>query len=126
LLADEVLLALAAALPSDADALGAFMPPKFVARNASAVLAAIAARTDSEIQAEVRANAAQAAPDKTVVKGLQEQVRQRAAVLGLEPEILATRRDLVAVALGNPPPHLRTGWRATELAALNAGKSAGG
>jgi len=45
-------------------------------------------------------------------------VRQRAALLGLEPEILATRRDLVAVALGTPPDHLRTGWRSKELASL--------
>ena len=123
LLADEVLLAIAAALPSDADALGAFVQPKFVARNASTVLSAISSRADTEIQAEVNANAAQAAPDKNVVKTLQEQVRQRAAVLGIEPEILATRRDLVAVALGTLPPRLRTGWRATELAEL-LGRSA--
>jgi len=121
LLADEVLLAIAAALPSDADALGAFVQPKFVARNASTVLAAIGSRADTEIQAEVRANAAQAAPDKNVVKALQEQVRQRAAVLGIEPEILATRRDLAAVALGTLPPRLRTGWRAKELITLIEG-----
>ena len=57
-------------------------------------------------------------PDKTLVKSLQERVRQHAAVLGIEPEILATKRDLVGVALGDPPLHLRTGWRAKELAPI--------
>jgi len=118
LLADEVLLAIAAALPRDAEALGAFVPPKFVARNAGAVLAAIAASGDDGTREQVRANAAQPAPDRNVVKTLQEQVRQRAVALGLEPEILATRRDLVGLALNNPPAHLKSGWRARELAGL--------
>ena len=120
LLADEVLLAIAAALPRDAEALAAFAQSKFLVRSAPAVLAALESRTDPELQTTVRANAAQAAPDKTTVKALQERVRQRAAELGIEPEILATRRDLVAVALGTPPRHLREGWRARELAPLLA------
>ncbi len=124
LLADEVLLAIAAALPRDADALAAFVPPKFVARNAGDVLAAIAASNDPATQELVRANAAQPAPDRHAVKALQEQVRQRAVALGLEPEILATRRDLVGLALGLPPAHLRSGWRARELAGLGAGSAA--
>jgi len=118
LLADDVLVAIAATLPTDADALGAFVPPKFVARNAGAVLGALASRTDAALQADVRANAAQRAPDRTVVKALQEQVRQRASALAIEPELLATRRDLASLALGDPPPHLRTGWRARELASV--------
>jgi ribonuclease D len=82
------------------------------------VLAAIASRDEAALQTEVRANAAAPAPDKHAVKALQEQVRQRASALGIEPEILATRRDLVGVALGDPPPHLRTGWRSRELASV--------
>jgi ribonuclease D len=118
LLTDELLLDIAAAMPRDAAALGALVPEKFAARNAATVLAAVAAHTQPELQAEVRANASQAPPDKNVVKALQEQVRQHAAKLGIEPEILATRRDLVAVAAGRPPAHLTQGWRAAELAAL--------
>jgi ribonuclease D len=121
LLADDALLSIAAALPSDPDVLGALVSPKFVARYGDAVLAAIAARAQPELQTEVRANTAQAAPDKNMIKALQEQARQRAATLGIEPEILATRRDLVALAGGNPPAHLRAGWRANELASLMTG-----
>lgn len=118
LLTDDALLAIAAALPRDAAALAAVADSKFIARSAPAILAALATRNDAELQAEVRANAAQPMPDKALVKSLQERARRRAAQLGIEPEILATRRDLVAVALGDPPPHLRTGWRSRELAPL--------
>ena len=120
LLADDALLAIAAALPRDADALASLAESKFIARSAPAVLAAIASRDDTELQAEARANAAQPMPDKLLVKSLQDHVRQHAATLGIEPEILATKRDLVGIALGDPPPHLRAGWRAQELAPLLA------
>ena len=118
LLADEALLAIAAALPRDANAVAALAESKFIARSTPAILAAIESRNDAELQAEVRANAMQAMPDKTLVKSLQERVRQHATALGIEPEILATKRDLIGVALNDPPLHLRTGWRATELASV--------
>jgi ribonuclease D len=118
LLADELLIAIAARLPDDADALATLGPSKYVVRSAPTILAALASRNDAELQAEVRANAAQVVPDKNLVKALQERVRQRAADLRLEPEILATKRDLIGVVLRCPPDHLRTGWRAKELAHL--------
>ena len=118
LLADDALLAIAAALPRDAAALAALVDSRFIARSAPALLAALATRNDADLQAEVRANAAQPLPDKTLVKSLQERVRQHAAQLGIEPEILATKRDLVAVALNDLPLHLRTGWRSRELAPI--------
>jgi ribonuclease D len=124
LLADDALLAIAAALPRDAQALAALADSKFIARSSPAILAAIESRNDAELQAEVRANAIQAVPDKALVKSLQERVRQHAAVLGIEPEILATKRDLIGVALNDPPLHLRTGWRARELAPILNGATA--
>jgi ribonuclease D len=120
LLADDALLAIAAALPRSVHALTALAESKFIARSAPAILAALESRNDAEVQADVRANAIQAVPDKALVKALQERVRQHAAVLGIEPEILATKRDLIGVALNDPPLHLRTGWRARELAPILA------
>jgi ribonuclease D len=116
LLADDALVAIAAALPGDAEALAPLADSKFLARSAPALLAALEWRHDAALQREVRDNAMQAVPDKTVVKSLQERVRQHAAKLGLEPELLATKRDLIGVAVGDPPPHLRSGWRGHELA----------
>jgi ribonuclease D len=118
LLTDELLLAIAAAMPRDAAALATLVPEKFAARNSAAVLAAVAAHAEPNLQTEVRANASQGAPDKNAVKALQERVRLHSAKLGIEPEILATRRDLAAVAAGRPPAHLTQGWRAAELKAL--------
>ncbi len=118
LLADDALLAIAAALPRDAETLASLADSKFLARSAPAILAAIALREDADLQAEVRANAAQPMPDKLLVKSLQERVRQHAATLEIEPEILATKRDLIGVALNDAPLHLRTGWRSKELAPI--------
>ena len=115
LLEDDKLLALAAQLPETPDAIAQLMPPKFVARNAADIVAAVARRDDPEVQATARARSAQEAPDKTKVKALQEDARKRAAELQIEPEILATKRDLVALAAGNPPAHLRGGWRSGAL-----------
>jgi ribonuclease D len=115
LLEDDKLLALAAALPATADAIDQLMPPKFVARNGEDIVAAVARRDEADVQAIVRASVAQQAPDKTKVKALQEDARKRAAELGIEPEILATKRDLIALAAGRPPAHLRDGWRAVAL-----------
>ncbi len=126
LLADDVLLGIAAALPESIDDLAKLAAPKFVARNGAAVLAAVASRNDEALQAEVRDNSQQTPPDKQIVKALQEKIRQRAGELGIEPEILAPRRELVALAGGHPPAHLTTGWRAAELAPVLKESSAAG
>jgi ribonuclease D len=122
LLADEALIAIAAALPRSITELCAVVQERFAARNGESLLAALATSEDRELQESVRANPGQEAADKKVVKALQESVRARAKALGLEPEILATRRDLAALAAGNPPPHLVSGWRAAQLAGISAPK----
>lgn len=118
LLADEQVLALASALPASGAELANFLPAKFAARNAAELLGALSQRSDADVEELVRANSAQQAPDKARLKVLQEDVRRRAAALGIEPEILATRRDLAALELGAPPTHLQTGWRARALGDL--------
>jgi ribonuclease D len=118
LLADDALLKLAARLPHARDELTDFVTPRFAARHGAELLAALAERTDAEVEAAVRAAAVAQAPDKKQLKTLQERVRARAADLGIEPEILATRRDLAGLAAGRRPPHLEHGWRAAVLADL--------
>jgi ribonuclease D len=120
ILADETLVAVARAMPATRAELGPLLPSRFAAKHGGAILAAVAAARDGENEAAARANAAQRAPDKQRVKALQEAVRQRAGELGIEPEILATRRDLAALALGNAPSHLRQGWRAGELRSIES------
>jgi ribonuclease D len=118
LLADEAVLELAAKLPRTDTEIADLLTERFAARHGAELLAALATRDDPSLQAVVLASAGQQGPDKTLLKALQESVRQRAAQLGIEPEILATRRELAALAQGSAPPHLQAGWRATELTGL--------
>jgi ribonuclease D len=115
ILADDLLLAIAQALPASLAELEPVVSARFAIRFGEAVLAAVAARTDERLRAIVAAQNARALPDKQKLRELQELARRRAAELGLEPEILATRRDLAALAIGDPPPSLSVGWRAAEL-----------
>jgi ribonuclease D len=91
-----------------------------VAKQGAAILAAVARHADPEIQGLVHSNPAAPAADKATLKRLQAEVRRRAAELGIEPEILATRRDLAALATGRLPEGWREGWRAAALAGLQA------
>src|SRR5690606_15833018 len=95
--------------------LDGLLPARFAARHGEEIIAVLATRNDPEIEAIVRRHARHQIPDKACVKELQARVRQRAAELGIEPEILATRRDLVALSLGSVPAHLKSGWRAGAL-----------
>jgi ribonuclease D len=119
LLDDETLLAVAAVGPRTSADLERLVAPKFAARNGADVIAAIARRDDPEVQAIVRSHSGPQA-DRKLLKSLQEEVRRRATELGIEPEILATRRELAALAAGNPPAHLANGWRAAVLAGIGA------
>ena len=118
LLADETLLAIAQALPANLDELRAIVPPRLAARYGAEILAAVARRDAPPLRALVDEHTVRLVPERQRLKQLQELVRRRAAELGIEPEILATRRDLTALAAGNPPAHLVDGWRAAELTRL--------
>ncbi|HLF10586.1 MAG TPA: HRDC domain-containing protein [Gammaproteobacteria bacterium] len=120
ILADEALVGIAQALPASLDELHATLTvaARFAAKHGAEILAAIAESGSEQLRSIVREHSLQQAPDKQRLKELQEIVRRRAGELKLEPEILATRRDLAALAVGSPPGHLRQGWRATELAGL--------
>ena len=51
-------------------------------------------------------------PHETVLVGrMIEEVRAEAARLGISPELLATRRDVEALVLGQVEPAVLRGWR---------------
>ena len=89
-----------------------FLPPRLVSRSGSHLLDAI---RDAEPVDEIQKSAA---PDKTVVRSLQSEIKARAEALGIQPELLATRRDISEVAAGQLPEGLSTGWRGSILADL--------
>lgn len=116
ILADEELLSIATALPSDRPALERCAAPRTVTKFGEVLIAAVADRADGQIQDVVRTHLAAPMPDRATLKALQAAVRQRARELGVEPEIIATRRDLAVVANGERPATLGGGWRAEVLA----------
>ena len=116
-LADDVLLRVAAAEPTDRKALAAVpeMPPRLVERFGDEILGAIAASRTPANMARVRERMEKPRPDKNGLKLLQERARARAQELGIEPEVLATRKELIDILTGATTDGGNTGWRREEL-----------
>lgn len=120
ILADDQLVAIASALPQDRQALAgiAGLPAKFLTRSGAAVLNAIRAA------AEIPPAPDQPPPDRAAVKSLQSDIRLLAAELGVQPELIATRKDVAQAAAGRLPAAFTEGWRASVLAAVTSRLSA--
>ena len=118
IVADEVLLNIAAALPATEAELKAVaeVPARLASRYGREILAAVARRDAPEVRDAMPPAPTGEKPDRERFKQVQEAVRKRAAELGIQPEILATRRDMVALAGGAKADEVFRGWRAAELA----------
>jgi ribonuclease D len=118
ILADDVLVELAKSMPADPEDLGRVgaLSPKMRARHAAALLSAIA-KADAARYSQLAKQCMPAPrPDARELRELQGRVQAVAKDLGIEPEIIATRRDLAAIVNGEPPQHIRAGWRHATLA----------
>jgi ribonuclease D len=111
ILSDEHLVRIATRLPRTAAELNEIreLPPRLVARSGAALLAAIEGA--GQVEDAPRAPT----PDRNVVKALQTAVRDLAARLGIQPELLATRRDIARMAAELSPDSLPSGWRSSVL-----------
>lgn len=114
---DELVIRIARAMPRTREELRAVpeLPGRLAKRSGSAMLAALEASRSPALRAEARTMHPGASPDKNRLKALQAVVRERAARLGIHAEVLATRRDLSALAAGIEPAILADGWRAAVL-----------
>lgn len=114
ILADDQLVRIASALPDTPADLARVpdLPPRLVARSGSLLLAAIRDAPPAQEAPEWHP------PDKAVAGSLKAQIKVRAEELGLQPELLATRRDITMTASGRLPETLASGWRRTALAAI--------
>jgi ribonuclease D len=117
ILSDDVLVKIARARPSRQDELEriAELPSRLAARAGPAILAAVADASNGQTQALAAKLDAARRPEPSELKALQQHVHATAKRLGLHPEVIAAKRDLVATALRNPPPQLKHGWRARAL-----------
>jgi len=114
ILDDDNLVAIANALPETLADLRRVpgLPLKLVARSGEALIAAVG---DAGPAADLPATAA---PDRSLVKSLQAEIKARADALGIQPEMLATRREIGLAAAGQMPESFVSGWRGSILGDL--------
>jgi len=120
ILGDEQLLAIARALPNSADDLRSIaeLPSRLVERASQEILTAVAAGKAPEARARATDLTNEQRHDKDTLRELQAAVKRTAESLGLYPEIIATKQDLIDVSLGRPPARITTTWRADVLRGL--------
>jgi len=118
ILADDALVELAKTAPADAAALGRIpaLSPKTRERHGEALLSTLTKADAARFSELANLCAPAPRPDAHELKALQSRVQALALDLGIEPEIIATRRDLAATVRGEPPEHMRSGWRHAMLA----------
>jgi ribonuclease D len=110
---DEAIYELATRRPRTRDALAriASVPAGTAARAADELLAAIAAPA-GPAQSRGAEDAGRPGPEQVrLQKALQQELAAIAAGLGIQPEILATRRELAALARGDRGVPALSGWR---------------
>jgi ribonuclease D len=117
ILADDALVAIARLEPQSPEALSdiASLPARAARRSGAAIIEAVAAADSEDIREAAEAAQPRTKPDPAALKALQKRVQVRADALGIPPEIIASRRDLTGLVLGEAPRHLLSGWRSKAL-----------
>ncbi|WP_311946057.1 ribonuclease D [Halomonas piscis] len=117
LVSDKVLFAVAAAMPKNRFELAAIeeVKPSLVKKEGDTLLALMQTAREREEEALPRSWPDPAQPPfKPLFKALKKTVSDRAAALGMAPEMLLRRRDIEAIAmqaLAGESPRLPGGWR---------------
>jgi ribonuclease D len=114
-LGDKLLLAIAQANPAETQALGDIpdLPPAIARRQGDQILSSLAeanralAAGELELERKSRSDA----PDPAAVKALGAVLREQAEHMGMAPEILATRRELLGLLRGELEQPVLSGWR---------------
>ena len=117
ILSDELLTHVAKTMPRDLQELGsiAAVPRRLVSNSGDEILAAVERSTAPDLHTAVERITPSRKPDRTQLKMLQSLVKERASQLQIHSEVLATKRELSALAAGQAPARLAAGWRSTEL-----------
>lgn len=112
-LPDEAIYELATRRPRTRDALARIesVPPGTASRAAEELFAAVAAPADAPPPREADDGGRPAPEQLRLQKALQKELASIAAGLGIQPEILATRRELAAIARGDRELPSLSGWR---------------
>ncbi|MCZ0954753.1 MAG: HRDC domain-containing protein [Rhodospirillaceae bacterium] len=118
LCSDQLLVRIAKTMPSRPADLSGIpeLPKRFARRFGDEIVSAIAA---SETAGNLRLVDVQRAPiQESRFKRLRDGARQRARQLNIDPQVLATRQELLDLLRGQPPGRLAGGWRRDQLKGL--------
>ncbi|MGI9259111.1 MAG: ribonuclease D [Gammaproteobacteria bacterium] len=122
IMSDELLARIARTTPRDVDSLKAIpeMPPRLVDRSGKAIVAEI---QNSEGEGDIELlerHLNQERPSKSALQRLQAKVQRRATELGIQSEVLATRKEMTELLIGRSSDRIDGSWRDSELQLLVA------
>lgn len=117
ILSDELIIRTASRRPTSHKELASIaeMPPKLIKRFGDKILAATTTHENTDKMMLVNKRLDKPRPDKNSLKQLQNHTAQRAHKLGIQPEVLATRKELIELLIGKPSDRIATGWRQHEF-----------
>jgi len=120
IMSDELLSRIARRLPQDQESLQSIpdMPRRLADHSGHEILAELQNCGDADQSASIEKHLRLGRPDKTVLEALQERVRTRAKALGIQSEVLATRKEMSEFLVGRPSDRISAGWRQAELEKL--------
>ncbi len=122
IMSDELLARIARNAPGDIDALRAIpeMPPRLVDRSGKAIVAEIRNSQGTADVGLLEQHLSQERPSKSALQRLQAQVQRRADELGIQSEVLATRKEMTEILIGRSSERIDGSWRDGELQMLVA------
>lgn len=118
LCSDQLLVRIAKTMPSRPDDLSGIpeLPKRFARRFGDEIVSTIAA---SKTEKNLRLVDVQRAPiQESQFKRLRDGARQRAGKLNVDPQVLATRQELLDLLRGKPSGRIARGWRRDQLKGL--------
>jgi ribonuclease D len=118
ILGDDQILRVSRTLPEDVAALKRIpeLPRQLIVRSGQELVSTIAQSDSPAARAQVELLLADPIRDSTRVAAVKAAVKECATRLGLDATVLATRRDIAALAAGADLGSVLPGWRARALA----------
>ena len=125
IMSDELLLRIARTSPEDLESLKSIpeMPRRLADRSGHDILSELRNYDGVDQRTLIETHLTLERPDKRELQALQERVRARADELGIQSEVLATRKEMSELLVGKPSRRIDEGWRQLEFQSLLADRS---
>ena len=122
IMSDQLLLRIARTLPENLESLKsvAEMPARLADRSGQELLSVLQDCDGADQRVLIETHLPLERAEKRELQALQERVRARAEELGIQSEVLATRKEIGEFLVGRPSDRIADGWRQPELQNLLA------